>query len=200
MFVVYESSILNLIGIVYLKVINVRFYFISKKSYFLSMFAQKWPRRQKLGRKSDTEHRLRSPTPTPNPRPINWVIRAAPNNSSLIQPAPCAKANRQLVTPGRQPNNCSETGLAGRAKNWDICQQTNNSSVRARPDQPGGGLLPGTRANNRRVLRLFLADQLAGPGNRERTIIRFSTRLVKKRTKKTRARSSGFFRTILLSM
>ena len=43
MFVVYESSILNLIGIVYLKVINVRFYFISKKSYFLSMFAQKGP-------------------------------------------------------------------------------------------------------------------------------------------------------------
>lgn len=57
-----------------------------------------------------------SPTPTPNPRPINWVIRAA-------------------------PNNCSETGLAGRAKNWDICQQTNNSSVRAQSDQLGCGLL-----------------------------------------------------------
>ena len=43
MFVVYESSILNLIGIVYLKVINVRLNFILKKSYFLSMFAQKGP-------------------------------------------------------------------------------------------------------------------------------------------------------------
>ena len=43
MFVVYESSILNLIGIVYLKVINVRLNFTSKKSYFLSMFAQKGP-------------------------------------------------------------------------------------------------------------------------------------------------------------
>ena len=43
MFVVYESSILNLIGIVYLKVINVRLNFTSKKSYFLSMFAQKRP-------------------------------------------------------------------------------------------------------------------------------------------------------------
>ena len=155
MFVVYESSILNLIGIVYLKSNKCSFKFYLKKKLFFINVRSKRTWSQELGRKSDTEHRLRSPTPIPNPSPINWVIRAAPNNSSLIQPVPCAKAKKQLVTPGGQPNNCSETGGAGRAKNWDICQQTNNSSVRTRSDQLGCGLLPGTRANNRRVLRLF---------------------------------------------
>ena len=88
-----------------------------KKAIFVSVRSKRtWS--QELVRKSDTEHRLRSPTPTPTPTPIpmNWVIRAA-------------------------PNNCSKTGYAGRAKNWDICQQTNNCSVRARSDQPGCSLL-----------------------------------------------------------
>jgi len=61
MFVVYESSILNLIGIVYLKVINVRFYFILKKSYFLRKFAQK-----EEGFRTGDPIRHRTPTPKPN--------------------------------------------------------------------------------------------------------------------------------------
>jgi len=80
MFVCNESSILNLIGIVYLKVINVRLNFTSKKSYFLSMFAQKGPgardREENPIPNTDTEDR----SPTPTPTPINWVIRAVPNN------------------------------------------------------------------------------------------------------------------------
>ena len=66
MFVCNESSILNLIGIVYLKVINVRFYFISKKSYFLSMFAQKAPGASGLEPGAEKPIRHRTPTPKPD--------------------------------------------------------------------------------------------------------------------------------------
>ena len=65
MFVCNESSILNLIGIVYLKVINVRLNFILKKSYFLSMFAQKAPGARNWGENptpntdSEARHRHR---------------------------------------------------------------------------------------------------------------------------------------------
>ena len=60
MFVVYESSILNLIGIVYLKVINVRFYFISKKSYFCECSLKK-------NLEPGTGEKIRHRTPTPKP-------------------------------------------------------------------------------------------------------------------------------------
>ena len=117
-----------------------------------------------------------SPTPTPNPRPINWVIRAA-------------------------PNNCSETGLAGRAKNWDICQQTNNSSVRAQSDQLGCGLLAAPERTIAEFCDFFSArcNFYREIESEQLFVVQVCERCAKKRTKKTRAKSSGFLRTIPLS-
>jgi len=72
----------------------------------------------------------------------------------------------------------------------------NNSSVPSPVRASTARKQLGNKANNRRVLRLFLASCQGSTGQPERTIIRFTPSWVKKRTKKTRAKSSGVFRTI----
>ena len=58
--------------------------------------------------------------------------------------------------------------------------------------QLSSGIYPGDRANNRRFLRLFLTDQLAGPGNQERTIIRSSPAGLKNEQKKPELKALAF--------
>ena len=67
-----------------------------------------------------------------------------------------------IPTPTPKPNTDTDTE-PDELVSWHQTEQQFVS--RARLEQLGCGLLPGTRANNRRVLRLFLTDQLAGPGN-----------------------------------
>ena len=94
--------------------------------------------------KSDTEHRLRSPTPTPTPSPMNWCPGTRPNNSSLIQPDLCAKA----------------------ARNW--LRRVGNRTIVRFPSPVATAKARyqlGHRANNRRVLRLFWPAARDLPGN-----------------------------------
>ena len=125
-----------------------------------------------------SELRLRSPTPTPTPSPSNWEVWAKPNNSSLIQPDLRAKADRNWLR---------------RAGNRTIVR------LRARSEQ----LLPGTSWAPERTIAEFCEFSGQLPGTYRVTRANnysIYAQLSKKRTKKTRAWSSGFFRTIPLSM
>ena len=145
--------------------------------------------------RSDTEHRLRSPTPTPNPRPINWVIRAAPNNSSLIQPDLSQKTRSHWL------------------------RRAGNRTIVPKPEKPGGQRT-GTFASKRTIVQsepgptsqgavswphqseqsqssaTFFGRSACWAGKSRANNYSIYAQTGKKRTKKTRARSPGFLRTI----
>ena len=142
MFVCNESSILNLIGIVYLKVINVRFFFEQLAFIFSANVRSKMTWSQ-VGKANAT------PTPTPKT-----------DTDSDPDSDPDSLLNRTIV-----------------------------QSV---PTLPGASWYrPGDRANNRRFLRLFLADTPGDPGGVSEQWFVLRPGRLKDRTKKARV-SPGF--------
>ena len=146
---------------------------LSQKKAIFCQCSFKRRKASELGSRSDSEHRLRSPTPTPTPSPSNWEVWAKPNNSSLIQPDLCTKADRDWLRRAGNRTIVPKLGKPDGQRTGTFASKRTIVRLRARSEQPGCGLLPGTRANNRRVLRLFLADQLAGPGTQSEQLFGF---------------------------
>jgi len=129
----------------------------------------------------------------------NWAAVPRPNTDSE------ARHRHRLQV--RKANNSSLLRLKLQQEGWLPGTRTNNRSAPSPARAVATRNQLGNRANNRRNLRLFFSLVQLLPGKRERTIIRFYAQLVgktnnnsadarkelgEKRTKKTRARSSGF--------
>jgi len=136
---------------------------LSQKKAIFCQCSFKRRKASELGSRSDTEHRLRSPTPTPSPS--NWEVWAKPNNSSLIQPDLRAKADRNWLR---------------RAGNRTIVR------LRARSEQ----LLPGTSWAPERTIAEFCEFSGQLPGTYRVTRANnysIYAQLSKKRTKKNQS-------------
>lgn len=178
-----NQSISNNIGIVYLKSNICSLTFSSK----IRKNGRKQQKKRQLGSRSDTEHRLRSPTPTPNPRPINWVIRAAPNNSSLIQPDLCEKAARNWCVWAENRTIVhfpipEDVQQVLQQEDWVPGSRPNNSSAPSPVAAAEARNKLGHRANNRRNLRLFWPAARNLPGSESEQSFAFTPSWWEKRT------------------
>ena len=128
--------------------------------------------------KSDSDVRLRCPTPTPSPS--NWVFWAEPNNSSMIQPDLCTKADRDWLRRAGNRTIVPKLGKPDGQRTGTFASKRTIVRLRARPHQEQAG----PRSEQSQKSATFLRRPACWAGHPERTIIRFPTRLVKKRTKK----------------
>ena len=101
------------------------------------MFAQKGPGRQDWEAdptpNTDSEARHRTPTPSPS----NWEVWAKPNNSSLIQPDLCAKADRDWLRRAGNRTIVPKLGKPDGQRTGTFASKRTIVRLRARSDQPG---------------------------------------------------------------